>query len=140
MIGTRTLVMACIVLGPAAAMSGEEISFEKDVYPILEVNCAVCHSPNGVGYEKSGFSVQTYQTVMKGTKYGAMVKPGSSDTSNLVWLIEHRAHPSINMPKVCTKMAQDDQKCELSSQSARWLSQRETILIRQWVDQGAKDN
>lgn len=138
--GAKFLAVACVVLNPAIAMSGEDVSFERDVQPILEVNCAVCHSPGGVGYEKSGFGVQTYQSVMKGTKYGAIVNPGSSDTSNLVWLIEHRAHPSINMPKTCAKMAEDKQKCALASQSSRWLSTRELILIKEWVDEGAKDN
>lgn len=131
MIGTRTLVVACIMLSPVAAASAGEVSFQKNVYPILEENCAVCHSPHGIGYAQSGFSVQTYRTVMRGTKYGAMVNPGSSDTSNLVWLLEHHAHPSINMPKVCTKMAQEYQKCALASQSARWLSPQELILIRE---------
>lgn len=140
MIGTRTLVVACIMLGPVATAYGREVSFQKDVYPILEANCADCHSPHGIGYARSGFNVETYRTVMKGTKYGAMVDPGSSDTSNLVWLLEHRAHPSINMPKICEKMAQEYQKCALASQSARWLPQQELILIREWVDRGAKDN
>lgn len=138
--GTNFLAVACIVLSPTTAISGENVSFDKDVRPILEVNCAACHSPGGVGYEKSGFDVQTYQSVMKGTKYGAMVNPGSSDTSNLVWLLDHRAHPSINMPKTCAKIALDTQKCALASQSSRWLSTRELILIKEWVDEGAKDN
>ena len=54
----------------------EEVSFRKEVNPILQQNCAVCHVPGAVGYVKSGFSVQTYQTVMKGTQYGAVVVPG----------------------------------------------------------------
>ena len=140
MIGTRALAVACIVLGPAVTASGQEVSFHKDVYPILEANCAVCHAPHGVGYARSGFSVQTYETVMKGTKYGAVVIPGSSLDSNLVWLLEHQADPSINMPKVCEQMTPEYEKCEMASQSSRHLPRQELIVIMEWVDQGAKDN
>lgn len=139
MIGKMVLAAVCATLAPAAT-NAEDVSFQRDVYPILQTNCIVCHAPHGIGYERSGFSVQSYRTVMKGTKYGAMVNPGSSVTSNLVWLIEHRADSSINMPKVCREMVQEYGRCAIASHSARWLSEQELILIKEWVDQGAKNN
>ena len=36
---------------------------------------------------------------MKGTKLGSVIVPGSSISSTLVILIEHKADPSINMPR-----------------------------------------
>jgi len=140
MIGTRALAAAWIVLGSVVTASGSEVSFQQDVYPILQANCALCHSPSGIGYSHSGFSVDSYASVMKGTKYGAVINPGSSDSSNLMWLLDHRAHASVNMPKICEQISPEFQKCALTSQSARWLSGHELILIKQWIDQGAKDN
>lgn len=147
MIGTRVLMaativtVAAIVLTPVIATCQEkEVSYQKEIRPILQAHCAVCHTPEGVGYAVSGFNVQTYTTVMRGTKYGAVVIPGSSGTSNLVWLLEHRADPAINMPKVCQQIAREDGKCALASQFARQLPSQELILIIEWVNQGAKNN
>ncbi|MDE2229304.1 MAG: hypothetical protein KGL11_09725 [Alphaproteobacteria bacterium] len=140
MIGTRALAVVWIMLGSVVAAYGGEVSFQKDIYPVLQANCALCHSPGGIGYAQSGFSVETYQTLMEGTKYAAVINPGSSISSNLMWLLDHRAHASINMPKVCEQVSREFQKCALASQSARWLSQHELTLIKEWVDRGAKDN
>ena len=35
---------------------------------------------------------------MKGTRYGAVIKPGDSFASTLIMLVEGRADPSIKMP------------------------------------------
>ena len=37
--------------------------------------------------------------MMKGTRYGAVIDPGSGTSSTLVWLLKQSADPSINMPK-----------------------------------------
>ncbi len=118
----------------------KEVSFRKDVYPILQQNCAVCHTPGAVGYAQSGFSVQSYQSVMRGTKYGPMVIPGSSLSSNLVVLLEHAASPSISMPKMYQVMIRNHRKYIVPSGQARRLSPHDVRLIKEWVDQGAKDN
>ena len=116
------------------------VSFKKDVHPVLEHNCAVCHSPGGIGYEMSGFSVQSYATLMKGSKFGPLVIPGSSQQSNLIWLLRHGAHPSMNMPKICEHLAATDGKCAVASQYARRLPTRQVTMISKWIDQGARDN
>ena len=122
------------------ACGQREVSFKKDVNPILQNNCAVCHSPGGAGYIKSGFSVATYQDVMKGTSNGRVIIPGSSVSSTLVRLIRHQADPSINMPKEYTFSEQKHSHYVLPGSNARWLSKQDIDLITKWVDQGAKDN
>ena len=52
--------------------------FEKDVKPILDQNCLSCHQEGGTGYEASGFSMVSYDDLMKGTKFGAMVIGGDA--------------------------------------------------------------
>ncbi len=100
-----------------------DISFRNDIAPILEKNCLPCHAEGGPGYEKSGFSVASYETVMKGTKFGPVITPGSSLTSSLVMLIEHRSDPSISMPHGRDPLPQEDIE-----------------RIKQWIDQGAPNN
>ena len=49
-----------------APMKGE-VSYKKDVVPILHDYCLSCHQPGGKGYEKSGLDMRTYDSLMKGT-------------------------------------------------------------------------
>ena len=137
----KSIAVATISLGVLVSACGPRpVSFREDVHPILQRNCAVCHSSGGVGYKASGFSVVSYSTVMKGTKFGPMVIPGSSLQSNLVWLLKHGAQPSIDMPKICAQMVDHGSVCAVASHSARRLPHREVMLITEWVDQGARDN
>jgi hypothetical protein len=100
-----------------------EVSYKQDVFPILSENCLSCHKVGGAGLAKSGLNMETYEGLMKGTKLGPIVTAGSSVSSTLVLLIERQAHPSINMPKDKPPIAADQIK-----------------IIRQWIDQGAKNN
>jgi hypothetical protein len=81
--------------------------------------------PNGEGYQKTGLSVATYDDVMKGTKLGKVIIPGQSLNSSLNRLIEGRpgVDPSIQMPHGKVK-----------------LPEAQLIVLRKWVDQGAKNN
>lgn len=116
------------------------VSFRRDVMPILQANCAVCHLAGGPGYTQSGFSVRSYATVMKGTKYGSVVNPGSGISSTLVWVLEQGADPSINMPKEYQAVVEGHKNIIIPSQNARPLSMSEVELIQDWIDQGAKNN
>lgn len=141
MFGNKTIVIVSLgALALLSACGSQVVSFSKDVHPILEHNCAVCHSPGGIGYKVSGFDVQSYASIMRGTKFGPMVTPGSSDQSNLLWVLRHGAHPSINMPKFCEQLAKANDKCEVASNVARRLPRAQVALIARWVDQGARDN
>lgn len=100
----------------------------------------MCHSSGGIGFKISGFNVESYASVMKGTKFGPMVVPGSSAQSNLIWLLRHNAHPSIAMPKMCEQLQQAGDKCKIASPDARELPPGQVKLIAEWIDQGARDN
>lgn len=141
MIGTRGVILAVSAAGLlVSACVKREVSYRHDVQPILQADCGTCHKPGGIGYAASGFSVQTYAALMKGTKQGPMVIPRQSGQSNLVWLLRHGAHPQINMPKVCEEMGQEVGKCATAARYARELPQGQVDLIARWVDQGARDN
>ena len=99
------------------------VSFQEDVFPIFKGRCIECHQPAGQGYEKSGLDLTTYEGLMKGTKYGPMVEPGNPDGSNLMWLLDWKASPELNMPH-----------------GKKQLSICDRDAISEWIRQGAKDN
>ena len=100
------------------------ISFKTDVRSILDDYCMGCHVPGGKGYEKSGLDLRTYQSLMKGTKFGPVITPGSSLTSTLNVLVSGHADPAISMP-FGIKGGLPKEKVE---------------ILNKWVNQGAKDN
>lgn len=122
-----TLVLGFgMLMGCSGEQSDKPVSFQKDVYPILKTSCAECHTPpDGEGYVKSGLALNTYEGLMKGTKMGPIVIPGQSINSTLNRLIEGRpgVDPSIHMPHGKVK-----------------LPEEKLVIIRKWVDQGAKNN
>lgn len=114
------VTLSVLMLG---ACGGKEVSFKADVQPILAQNCLECHAAGGAGAEKSGLVLSSYEDLMKGTRFGPIVKPGDTLTSVLIMLVEGRADPSIRMPH------QKDP-----------LPKNQIALLRQWVEQGAKNN
>ena len=101
-----------------------EVSYAKDVAPVIDEHCSQCHVAGQPGYVVSGLDTTSYEALMRGTKFGPVVLPGDPLTSTLIMLIEGRADPSLKMPH-------GDAKPLESSQIA---------LLRQWVEQGAKNN
>lgn len=115
-------MLLCAV--PAVSQAAEPTSFKHDVKPILDSYCVGCHQPGGKGYEKSKLDLRSYEGVMKGTQYGSIVKPGDSFTSVLIQVVEGRVHSSIKMPYGM----------------AGGLSKEAIATLRNWVDQGSKNN
>jgi len=109
---------------PPAYAPKKEISFKNDIQPIFYDHCLNCHLPGGKGYDKSGLDLSSYENLMKGTKYGVVIKPGDSFTSALVVGIEGRASPALRMPMGINGT----------------LSKTSINLIKRWIDQGAKNN
>lgn len=98
-----------------------QISYAEDVAPIFKGWCVSCHQPGGQGYTASGLDLTSYDSLMKGTKFGPMVIAGQPDDSNLFVLVEGRA--KIQMPYGHKPLPE----C---------LRQN----IWSWIFQGAKDN
>lgn len=134
---TGAAAMMVIAFGAGCEMN--DVSFSRDVYPILQKNCLSCHSPGGEGYAASGFSVESYESLMKGTKFGRVIVPGSSVSSTLIILIEHKADPSLNMPRP-TKRALAEHEKFLRGWKAPMLPAEQIELTRAWIDAGAKNN
>jgi len=109
-----------VVLGAGCS---SEVSFQQDVYPIPQRRCVSCHRAGGDGYMASGFNVDNYESFMKGTKFGPIVQPGSSISSTLMRMLEHKTDSSIFMPH-----------------GENPLSPEQIEKIATWIDNGAKNN
>ena len=112
--------VAALLLG---GCSPKEVSYSKDVQPILATNCSECHSPGKPGYQASGFDTTSYDALLRGGKFGALIKPGDSFTSAFNMVIEGRVHQSIRMPHGREKLAD-----------------RDLEILNNWVKQGARNN
>ncbi len=120
----RSLLAFAALAGLLSACAEKEtVSFAADVQPLLQANCIGCHQAGGEGFETSGFSMTSYEGLMRGTEGGPMVIAGDSLGSNLLVLIEGRADPTLTMPR--------DQHV---------LRAHEIDLIRTWIEEGAKNN
>jgi hypothetical protein len=117
-------LVACAAVTLGACERTPQVSYANDVVPILEKHCKACHSPGQAGYVVSGFELESYETLMKGTQFGPVVLPGDPLASVLVMLLEGRADPSLKMPHG----------------GATTPSPEEILTIRRWVEQGAKQN
>lgn len=124
----RAVLLTVSALAVAALQTGcsgkadKALTYQANVKPILESNCVSCHVPGGAGYEKSGLRMDSYEALMKGTKFGAVVVPGSSVSSTMYRLVSGQADPSIRMPH-----------------GAASLPDADVATIAAWIDQGAKN-
>ena len=123
LVAATTVIAALAACNPAPP-AAPAVSFRNDVAPIIEKHCVSCHVPGKPGAEASGFVVDSYAALMKGTKFGAVVLPGDPVSSTLIVLVERRADPSINMPHGTIDR----------------LSAAEITTLRAWVQQGARNN
>jgi Planctomycete cytochrome C len=121
---TQMLIVMLLPLAIAAGCGqNRTVSFQTDVAPLLEKSCAECHTGDGEGLKKSGLGMDSYEALMKGTKFGPVIVPGNSASSTLARLLQGKASPEINMPH-----HRDP------------LPDAEVNVIVQWIDQGAKNN
>jgi mono/diheme cytochrome c family protein len=91
------------------------VSFAGNVQPIFDRRCLKCH-----GGEKmeNDFSVQSYETVLKGSWNGAVIEPGNPDGSYMIELVESG---------------------EMPNKGPRLLP-AEIEAIRAWIEAGAPNN
>lgn len=104
---------SCLML--SAASPAAEVSWQREVFPVLRANCVSCHKP---GKAKGGLDFTTHEALMKGGKDGAAVKPGDARGSSL---IESVCGEEPEMPK-----------------EGEPLSAAEVDILTRWVNEGAK--
>ncbi|HVU27900.1 MAG TPA: c-type cytochrome domain-containing protein [Verrucomicrobiae bacterium] len=119
--GITTVVLADDAkLPPASTKTG--VTFDKDIKPIFDAACLKCHDSTKPKIAAK-LSLDTLAGTLKGSRDGAVVKPGDSAHSDLVLSVAHVGDPDSFMPK---------------GKGAKKLTDEQIGLIRAWIDQGAK--
>ena len=108
-------------LPPAAAK--KDLTFAKDIKPLLENSCLKCHSGEK---PKSKYRVETREAMIKGGESGdAAIIPGKSEKS-LVVLYAADLVVDMEMPPT-----------DKREKYPAWTKDQ-IALVRAWIDQGAK--
>lgn len=102
----------------------KSVSYKNDIAPILQANCLKCHNQQGEGFKKSGLNMETYASLMAGTKFGPVIEPGNSVGSTLVRVINAKTDPAIAMPHGGMQLIPEEDRKK----------------ITHWIDQGALNN
>ena len=126
---SAVIVLICMQF---SACGRSEVSYMAEVQPILDIACLECHTTTGEGTAASGFAVNDYDNVMKGTEFGPVVVPGSSISSTLYMVIAGKTDPEIRMPPHHEEAWAEGRGVPLADE--------EIETIAAWIDQGAKDN
>jgi mono/diheme cytochrome c family protein len=111
------LVSAYAILnsGAIAATSHSDVSYTKDVRPLLESRCGACHMGNMVS---AGLNMKTYQSLMAGSQNGPVI-------------IASDAHGSLLVKKLLAG--------EMPKRGPK-LTPNQIQLITDWINAGALDN
>lgn len=127
-----------VVLGVAVLACGQErqskegekdspVSFKSDVAPILKKHCLPCHAEEN--FNPSELSLDSYSDLMDGGKHGTPVVPGKASESIIVQKVGPNPPFGDQMPLKKKNAANPDR-----------LNDEEIQAIKDWINQGAKDN
>jgi dipeptidyl aminopeptidase/acylaminoacyl peptidase len=92
------------------------VSFMKDVAPVLVRNCIACHNARKA---EGKYTMTNFAALAKGGPGGVAIAPGDSDESNLISLIQHDAEPRMPFKQAP-------------------LPKESIDLLTRWVVEGAK--
>lgn len=92
------------------------VSFQKQVRPLLEKQCAGCHA--GGAAPGGGYVMTTRDLLLKGGRHGAAIVPGKSADGTLLKYVTGEMQPK--MPP------------------GGALDMESIALLRRWIDEGAK--
>ena len=107
-----------IALVVSPQLLAEDVSYSKDIKPVIQRSCQGCHQP---ATKMGGLVLTEYDEIAKGGQKGPIFVAGSPDTSRLVGMLSGKLEPRMPM-------------------GGEPLPDAEIELFRLWVEQGAKDD
>lgn len=97
--------------------AGQPVDFVLHVKPIFEATCIACHGPDK---DKGDFRLDNHEDAMNSD---IAIIPDDAESSDIVWLVELDADDDDVMPP---------------EGKAPPLTAEQKLILRDWVDQGAK--
>ena len=83
---------ASLVVLAALAAKADKITYQDNVLPLIQANCAKCHNEDK---RKADLDLTSYQGVLKGSGSGAVVIAGNPDASKLWKAITQTEDPTM---------------------------------------------
>ena len=105
------------------ASTQKDVTYAKDIKPILEKSCVKCH---GAEKPKAKLRLDSLEAALKGSENGKVIESGNSAKSVLVHNVARIGDEDNWMPP-------KDNKAKIPP-----LTPEQVGLIRAWIDQGAK--
>ncbi|HKA88966.1 MAG TPA: hypothetical protein VKE22_14955 [Haliangiales bacterium] len=105
---------------------GTDVSFARDVQPLLMQRCTLCHAPGRLGFEIIGLDLTSYAALRAGGRVGgsAIVLPGEPCESIIVQKIGEGPPFGARMPL----------------NGPPFLTDAQRALIHDWIAEGAREN
>lgn len=119
MVAFRTILVCLSML--AAAAHSADISYDRDIRPILSENCFACHGPDPES-RKAGLRLDTKDGATAIHDGHAAIVPGQPDESALIRRIV-AADPEERMPP---------------AETGKVIKPEQIELIRRWIAEGAE--
>lgn len=108
--------------GLMSAMAADEVSFNRDVLPILAEHCYACHGPDKAG-RKGGLQIHVREEAVARLKSGEHV------------ILPGKAEKSLLMTRVIT---QDPDEIMPPPETGERLTEKQIKILRTWIDNGAE--
>jgi hypothetical protein len=104
------------------------ISFHDHILPLIEDRCLDCHAEPYVKngrtiHPKAGLRLDTYEWVIKGNLDGAIIEKGNAEESTLFAVV-----------------TLDEDDPEIMPPKGDPLTEEEVNMLKQWIEEGAKEN
>jgi mono/diheme cytochrome c family protein len=100
----------------------ETVSFKDDIAPWLTGSCLGCH---GAQNPRSGFSMATFEGILRGGDRGDALVPGDADESLIIDL-------------VLRQETKDGERLKMPQGNQRRVKRSQAKMLETWVNEGAK--
>src|SRR5438034_10871697 len=109
------ILLVLWICGPLAAQKTRDVSFKRDVVPILSEKCLKCH---GLASPMANLDLKSRESALKGGQHGPAIVPGDAAASNLYKHVAGQEQPRMPL--------------------GGKLTDEEIAGLKAWIDRGAE--